>query len=45
MPAQDIEILVNPNNAAMSPWFKASEMGLLETPEWDFDWSQLKTWP
>ena len=45
MPAQDIEILVNPNNAAMSPWFKASEMGLLKTPEWDFDWTQLKTWP
>ena len=45
MPAQDIEILKNPNNAGMSPWFKASEMGLLETPEWDFQWSQLKTWP
>ena len=45
MPAQDIEILKNPNNTGMSPWFKTSEMGLLETPEWDFDWSQLKTWP
>ena len=45
MPAQDIEILKNPNNAGMSPWFKASEMGILETPEWDFQWSQLKTWP
>jgi len=45
MPAQDIEILKNLNNAGMSPWFKASEIGILETPEWDFDWSQLKTWP
>ena len=45
MPAQDIEILKNPNNAEMSPWFKASEIGILETPEYDFDWSQLKTWP
>jgi hypothetical protein len=45
MPAQDIEVLKNPNNAGMSPWFKASEMGILETPEWDFNWSQLKTWP
>ena len=45
MPAQDIEILKNPNNAAISPWFKASGMGILETPEWDFEWSQLKTWP
>ena len=44
-PAQDIEVLINPNNASISPWFKASEMGLLETPEWDFQWSQLKTWP
>jgi len=44
MPAQDIEILKNPNNAEMSPWFKASEIGILETPEYDFDWSQLKTW-
>jgi hypothetical protein len=45
MPAQDIEILKNLNNAGMSPWFKASEIGILETPEYDFDWSQLKTWP
>ncbi len=45
MPAQDIEILKNLNNAGMSPWFKASEMDILDTPEYDFDWSQLKTWP
>ncbi len=45
MPAQDIEILKNPNVAGTSPWFKASEIGILETPEWDFQWSQLKTWP
>jgi len=45
MPAQDIEIIKNPNNAEMSPWFKASEIGILETPEYDFYWSQLKTWP
>jgi hypothetical protein len=45
MPAQDIEILKNLNNAELSPWFKASEIGILKTPEWDFEWSQLKTWP
>ena len=45
MPAQDIEILKNPNNGGMSPWFKANEMEMLVTPEWNFDWSQLKTWP
>lgn len=45
MPAQDIEILKNPNNSSLSPWFKANEMGTLKTPEWAFDWAQLKTWP
>ena len=45
MPAQDIEILKNLNNTGMSPWFKANEMDKLLTPEWKFDWSQLKTWP
>jgi hypothetical protein len=45
MPAQDIEVLINPNNANLSPWFKANDVGILETPEWDFDWTQLKTWP
>jgi hypothetical protein len=45
MPAQDIEVLMNPNNTSFSPWFKASEVGMLKTPEWNFDWSQLKTWP
>ncbi|MFM2316328.1 MAG: hypothetical protein RLZZ155_660, partial [Bacteroidota bacterium] len=45
MPAQDIEVLINPNNANLSPWFKANDVGILETPEWDFDWNQLKTWP
>lgn len=45
MPAQDIEILENLNNAEISPWFKASEIGILKTPEWDFEWSQLKSWP
>jgi hypothetical protein len=45
MPAQDIEVLINPNNANLSPWFKSGELGILETPEWRFDWSQLKTWP
>jgi hypothetical protein len=44
MPAQDIEILKNPKNTRMSPWFKANEMEMLVTPEWNFDWSQLKSW-
>jgi hypothetical protein len=45
MPAQDIEILVNPKNPSLSPWYKANETSFLDTPEWDFDWTLLKTWP
>lgn len=45
MPAQDIEILKNLNSSSLSPWFKANEMESLITPEWTFNWNQLKTWP
>jgi hypothetical protein len=45
MPAQDIEVLVNPNSNSISPWYQANEMGRLLTPEYYFDWNQLKTWP
>ncbi len=44
MPAQDIHILVNPLNARFSPWYYAIDdgSGSLQTPEWDFQWSELK---
>lgn len=36
MPAQDFQLLRNPNDAALSPWYDASEMVPLRTPEWKF---------
>jgi hypothetical protein len=46
MPAQDIHIVKNPNDARISPWYTAySTRGMVETPEWTFTTSQLRTWP
>jgi hypothetical protein len=43
MPAQDIHVLVNVADAAISPWYELDEdMELLETPEWDFSTDELK---
>lgn len=42
MPAQDIHILVNPNNNNLSPWYTAKDSGILRTPEWTFNYSDLK---
>ncbi len=36
MPAQDIHIIKNPNDAALTPWFKLREGEALETMEWTF---------
>ncbi|MFN8395834.1 MAG: DUF4846 domain-containing protein [Bacteroidia bacterium] len=36
MPAQDIHILQNPNDPKLSPWYDASAVGPVETPEWTF---------
>jgi hypothetical protein len=41
MPAQEIQVLINPNDAASSPWYPLDFGELLETPEWDFTASQL----
>lgn len=45
MPAQDVHILVNPNNRKLSPWY-SSVTGLmggeLRTPEWTFKVTELK---
>ncbi|GAA4343896.1 DUF4846 domain-containing protein [Flaviaesturariibacter amylovorans] len=45
MPAQEIHILKNPNSTDGSPWYDAGFGSVLETPEWDFRASELKTWP
>ena len=36
MPAQDVHILVNPNDGELSPWYPLDFGELLKTPEWDF---------
>ncbi len=43
MPAQETQILQNPNNAELSPWYSLSEIGNeLNTPEWTFSVKDLK---
>ncbi len=43
MPAQDIHILINKNNAAISPWYELDEKATeIETAEWTFEGNQLK---
>lgn len=43
MPAQEIQVLNNPNNNKLSPWYSISEISLeLQTPEWIFESNQLK---
>ncbi|OGC91496.1 MAG: hypothetical protein A2W25_00530 [candidate division Zixibacteria bacterium RBG_16_53_22] len=42
MPAQDIHILKNPNDSAISPWYRLPHTKFLHTPEWDFKIDELK---
>jgi len=43
MPAQETQILQNPNNSELSPWYSVSEIGVeLITPEWTFNANELK---
>lgn len=41
MPAQDIHILINPNDTQLSPWYRVPE-GDFQTPEWWFEAGSLK---
>lgn len=43
MPAQDIQILKNTYDN-MSPWYRTTAFKKLYTPEWTFEYNQLKTW-
>jgi len=36
MPAQEIQVLANPNDTALSPWYAAGFGNELRTPEWTF---------
>jgi Domain of unknown function (4846) len=42
MPAQDIHILNNPNDAKMSPWYAEDFENQLITPEWNFEKAALR---
>ncbi len=42
MPAQDIQILANPNDRKLSPWYNLDFEGDLITPEWTFKKNDLK---
>ncbi|MBF4483281.1 MULTISPECIES: DUF4846 domain-containing protein [unclassified Flavobacterium] len=42
MPAQEIQILKNPNSSSLSPWYAVDFGTSLKTPEWTFSSSQLK---
>ena len=45
MPAQDLHILRNPNNARLDPWYALGSGLELTTPEWRFDWPALYRFP
>jgi len=42
MPAQDIQILINPLNEKISPWYELDFGHKLITPEWEFNEVDLK---
>jgi len=42
MPAQETQILKNPNNEDMSPWYSEKNWNQLETPQWTFSKDDLK---
>jgi hypothetical protein len=44
MPAQDIHVVRNPNESALSPWYDAWIQEQVNTPEWTFYRPCLKTW-
>lgn len=44
-PAQDIHILLNPDDPDLSPWFTAEDRSELHTPEWRFPPGSLRGWP
>lgn len=42
MPAQEIQILKNPNSSESSPWYSTEIRSELKTPEWTFEKTHLK---
>lgn len=44
MPAQDIHVLNNFNDIQLSPWYRTPSAEIINTPEWTFYASQLRSW-
>lgn len=45
MPAQETQVLKNPENAELSPWYNVRKSDTkVITPEWSFEVNQIKTW-
>lgn len=44
MPAQEIHVLRNPASSG-SPWYPAAKVGPLVTPEWTFEYTDLRRFP
>lgn len=42
MPAQEIQVLLNPNDTRLSPWYASDFRDTLVTPEWTFKRADLK---
>lgn len=42
MPAQDVHILINPNDERLNPWYSIDFGDTLQTPEWRFTKNDLK---
>ena len=42
MPAQEIQILVNPMDDDLSPWYSTKYLDYIVTPEWGFELNELK---
>jgi len=42
MPAQEIQLLKNPSNEDLSPWYSTDFGDVLNTPEWTFYKNELK---
>lgn len=43
MPAQETQILINPNDEKLSPWYSLQFEDKLKTPEWNFEKTNLKS--
>lgn len=45
MPAQQTQILINPHNSQLSPWYELDNNSAILTPEYSFEISDLKRFP